>query len=177
MPIPRATCLMLAAVLLLCGCTPEATFYGTHDEGCETLDNLFLYGGQAPYAAGLPLLLFGGQWLAGAQCNEIYYTPPPELGENRNSGVANQPLDQVWPRIIAQIGKSGFKLLRTSKKSGMIELRYVGNPEPYVNCGQLHGNGDPDMNYQTVSSADGSFGGSKGWRSSADYTQQTSLTA
>jgi hypothetical protein len=57
---------------------------------------------------------------------------------DNNSVVINKPFEQVWSQSIPKIGKSFFVINNIDKSSGILNLSYNGDPEEYIDCGNIH---------------------------------------
>jgi hypothetical protein len=83
----------------------------------------------------IPVIALLGLLTAG--CGSIEYdTPAP--AQLSNSKVIDAPFDQVWARAIPEIGKSFFVIHIIDKGSGILNVGYTGDPETYVDCGEIH---------------------------------------
>jgi hypothetical protein len=77
--------------------------------------------------------------LAGCVSGGINYTgPQSHVVPNSNSITIAKSRDEVWSKAIPHLGKEFFVINTMDKSSGLINLSYSGNPEKYVDCGQLH---------------------------------------
>ncbi|HQR53120.1 MAG TPA: hypothetical protein PLZ79_07595 [Burkholderiales bacterium] len=61
-------------------------------------------------------------------------TPPEKLS---NSKVIEKPREVVWNAAVPALGKQFFVINNMDKGSGFINLSYSGDPEQYVDCGQV----------------------------------------
>lgn len=64
---------------------------------------------------------------------------PPETGspEISNSIIVDQPRDEVWRRFVGGVGKTFFVVNNIDPVSGFVNLSYSGDPERYVDCGEI----------------------------------------
>lgn len=53
------------------------------------------------------------------------------------SAVVDKSLDEVWRAISSAFDGGPFAVLGLDKDSGVLTLGYSGDPEPYVDCGQI----------------------------------------
>lgn len=67
----------------------------------------------------------------------VEYTPPASDYTSINNRVIDQSRDQVWSRLIPALSKQFFVINTIDKQSGLINISYSGNPEAYVDCGQV----------------------------------------
>ena len=65
------------------------------------------------------------------------YTPPQEPTTIDNHVVINKSREDVWKSSIPQLGKSFFVINNIDQDSGLINISYSGDPESYINCGQI----------------------------------------
>jgi hypothetical protein len=49
----------------------------------------------------------------------------------------DKPLDTVWKELVPALGSRFFVINNLDKESGLINVSYSGNPESYVDCGQI----------------------------------------
>jgi hypothetical protein len=62
----------------------------------------------------------------------------PTSAPSRHSTLVQRSLADVWSAAIPALGRSFFVVNNIDKSSGFINLSYVGDPEKYVDCGQIH---------------------------------------
>lgn len=75
---------------------------------------------------------------AGCLSGHFEYTPPqPNLPSAANSLTVDKPLDAVWKELVPALGTRFFVINNLDKESGLINVSYSGNPEGYVDCGQI----------------------------------------
>jgi hypothetical protein len=75
--------------------------------------------------------------LGGCATGGYNYTPPsvPDLGANTK--VIDRPREDVWKTSVPALGKEFFVINTIDKSSGLINLSYSGDPEKYIDCGQV----------------------------------------
>ena len=72
-------------------------------------------------------------------CDSKYeYTKPSSTLFKNNSIIVNKSREDIWDKIIPKIGKTFFVINNLDKDSGLINISYSGDPEEYVDCGQIH---------------------------------------
>jgi len=54
-----------------------------------------------------------------------------------NFKVIDKPRDVVWNESVPELGKQFFVINNLDKSSGLINLSYSGDPEKYIDCGQV----------------------------------------
>lgn len=65
-----------------------------------------------------------------------YVRPTPPVGKT-NAKVVDRPREDVWNSSVPQLGKQFFVINNLDKSSGLINVSYNGDPELYVDCGQV----------------------------------------
>jgi len=65
-----------------------------------------------------------------------YSRPISPIGAE-NSVTLNKSKAEVWKKIVPALGKQFFVINNLDKDSGIINVSYKGDPEKYVDCGQL----------------------------------------
>jgi hypothetical protein len=81
---------------------------------------------------------------------EIKYTPPGNIPSTDNSIIIDMGKDEIWKMIVPRLGKSFFVINNLDKESGIINVSYSGDPEKYVDCGNIHSyvmNGSGERTY------------------------------
>jgi hypothetical protein len=78
-----------------------------------------------------PLMLLAG--CAG----KISYTPPASTASANNTALIDAPIDTVWAAAVPKLSKQFFVINNLDKASGLINVSYTGDPEKYVDCGQI----------------------------------------
>lgn len=67
------------------------------------------------------------------------YTPPiHEVNLRPNAVRIQAPRDEVWARAVPRLGKQFFVINNLDKSSGLINVSYSGDPEKYVDCGEIN---------------------------------------
>jgi hypothetical protein len=83
---------------------------------------------------GLALILI----CAGCLSGNLEYTPPQSTAPSApNSLTVDKPLDTVWKELVPALGTRFFVINNLDKESGLVNVSYSGNPESYVDCGQI----------------------------------------
>lgn len=65
------------------------------------------------------------------------YTPPSTSYSVENEKIVNQPFNKVWAQSVSQLSKQFFVINNIDKDSGLINISYSGNPQPYIDCGRI----------------------------------------
>ncbi len=73
-----------------------------------------------------------------ACAGRFQYFPPTTNPLPHNSVTISMSKDEFWKRIIPALGKSFFVINNLDKDSGIINVSYSGDPEKYVDCGQVN---------------------------------------
>ena len=55
-----------------------------------------------------------------------------------NTITVNKSKEEVWKELIPQIGKNFFVINNLDKESGIINISYSGDPERYIDCGEIY---------------------------------------
>lgn len=74
--------------------------------------------------------------LAGC-AGKIDYTPPTTTPTQNSKEIA-RPRSEVWNELVPALSKNFFVVNTIDKSSGLINISYSGDPEKYVDCGQIH---------------------------------------
>jgi hypothetical protein len=114
-------------------------------------------------------------FLIGVGCGSANYAPPPTSPPNPNSIVIQQPFDQVWAHAIPQIGKSFFVINNIDKSSGILNISYSGDPEQYIDCGNIHVEYGSQITDFPAAKAEEEFTGPSGGVFPARYARKVSL--
>ena len=73
-----------------------------------------------------------------ASCaGKIQYSPPIGTPLSQNSIIIDMSKDELWKKVIPNLGKSFFVINNLDKDSGIINVSYSGDPEKYIDCGQI----------------------------------------
>jgi hypothetical protein len=75
-------------------------------------------------------------FLAGC-AGKIDYVPPT-AAPTSNSKEMSRPRSAVWDELVPALSKNFFVVNTIDKSSGLINISYGGDPEKYVDCGQVH---------------------------------------
>jgi hypothetical protein len=67
----------------------------------------------------------------------VQYTPPAQSAATHNAVTVEKPMEVVWKELVAALGKKFFVVNNIDRASGFINLSYGGDPEAYVDCGQV----------------------------------------
>lgn len=49
----------------------------------------------------------------------------------------DRPRDAVWSALLPELGKLFFVINNIDKSSGLLNISYTGDPERYIDCGQI----------------------------------------
>ena len=72
-------------------------------------------------------------------CAHAYrYTPPSSTQNIQKSVTINEPKDKVWSRLIPALSQSFFVINNLDKESGLINISYSGDPELFIDCGEIY---------------------------------------
>lgn len=82
-------------------------------------------------------LFIGMVFLFNACAGKTDYTMPSPPEKPQNTITINLPKDEVWKKIIPEIGKSFFVINNIDKDSGLVNISFSGNPEWYLDCGTV----------------------------------------
>ena len=66
------------------------------------------------------------------------YKKPQTPNSVKNTITINKTKDEVWKKIIPQLGSSFFVINNIDKESGFINISYSGDPEKYIDCGSIN---------------------------------------
>lgn len=66
-----------------------------------------------------------------------YVRPSVQSTASANSKIIDKPRDAVWNASVPELGKQFFVINNLDKSSGLINISYSGDPEKYVDCGQV----------------------------------------
>lgn len=82
------------------------------------------------------MLVVGLATLMGCAGHTSYIRPiPPSAGTNVK--IVDHPREAVWNASVPELGKQFFVINNLDKSSGLINISYSGDPEKYVDCGQI----------------------------------------
>jgi hypothetical protein len=84
-------------------------------------------------------ILLSGVLLSLAACaGKLDYTPPQTLPINANNMITvDRSKDQIWSQLIPALSKEFFVINNIDKSSGLVNVSYSGDPERYVDCGNI----------------------------------------
>lgn len=75
---------------------------------------------------------------AGCLSGSFAYTPPSQATPPPPMSLTiDKPLDAVWKEIVPALGSRFFVINNLDRASGLINVSYSGNPETYIDCGQI----------------------------------------
>lgn len=83
-------------------------------------------------------LLFFLALLSGCASSNFTYKPPEAMSKIENSITVNENKEKIWNKLVRGIGTNFFVINNMDKQSGFINVSYSGDPEKYVNGGELH---------------------------------------
>ena len=75
--------------------------------------------------------------LIGCATGNFTYLPSNQTAFVKNSIEIDVSKDSTWNKVIAGLSFSPFVIKYTDKQSGFINVSYVGDPEPYIEGGEL----------------------------------------
>ncbi len=84
-------------------------------------------------AAALALAL-----VAGCASSQQYLPPSTPLTAGYNVKELDKSRDQAWDSTLPELGKRFFVINNIERSSGFINLSYSGEPERYIDCGEIH---------------------------------------
>jgi hypothetical protein len=83
----------------------------------------------------LPLAL--STLILGCSGSFKYTKPTASPDTSSSSRTIPFPREQVWNAAIASLGKRFFVINNLDKSSGLVNISYSGDPEKYVDCGEI----------------------------------------
>jgi len=86
----------------------------------------------------LTMILALSLFLIAGCAGKVEYTPPASSYKVSNTLIVNKPKNDVWKQVITALGGSFFVINNMDKESGFLNVSYSGDPENYVDCGQLY---------------------------------------
>ena len=106
------------------------------------------------WSLGLATLIVLG--LSGCLTGTYTYRGPATSPPTSNAITIERPFDDVWKVLVPGLGKRFFVINNIDKASGLVNLSYSGNPETYVDCGQMtifvkNARGDRTYNFPAAS--------------------------
>ena len=72
-----------------------------------------------------------------ACAGRVDYVPPSVTNRPSASRVIDNSRDAVWAKLVPALSKQYFVINTIDKQSGLINISYSGNPELYIDCGQV----------------------------------------
>lgn len=76
--------------------------------------------------------------LSGCLSGGVNYVKPNQAATPPVSSViVSKPKDAVWKELIPAIGKTFWVINNLDKESGFVNISYSGDPELYVDCGEI----------------------------------------
>jgi hypothetical protein len=61
----------------------------------------------------------------------------PETITSANSKIVNKSRDNLWRSVSASLAQSRFAVTSVDYKTGVMQLRYAGDPRNYIDCGKV----------------------------------------
>jgi hypothetical protein len=78
---------------------------------------------------------------SGCASGNVNYAPPSfGAAPASNVKIIDAPRDSVWKASVPELSKQFFVINNVDKSSGLINISYSGDPEKYVNCGNIVSN-------------------------------------
>lgn len=65
------------------------------------------------------------------------YVRPNAPAAPSNSKVVEKPREEVWNGSVPALGKQFFVINNMDRASGFINISYAGDPERYIDCGEI----------------------------------------
>jgi len=75
--------------------------------------------------------------LAGCAGKVDYLRPTAFVAPGANVKVINRPRDAVWAASVPEISKQYYVINNMDRSSGLMNLSYSGDPERFIDCGQI----------------------------------------
>ena len=82
----------------------------------------------------LPMLLL---LLVAACAGKQDYIRPNAPAGAANSKIIDKPREEVWNHAVPALGKQFFVINNMDRASGFINISYAGDPERYIDCGEI----------------------------------------
>lgn len=76
--------------------------------------------------------------LVGCATGTTDYTPPANYKQISNQKILNKSLDKAWKDTVSNLSKDFFVINNLDKSSGLINVSFSGNPEQYIDCGEIY---------------------------------------
>lgn len=61
----------------------------------------------------------------------------PETITSANSKIVNKSRDNLWRTVSSALSQSRFAVTSVDYKTGIMQLRYAGDPRNYIDCGKV----------------------------------------
>ena len=84
-----------------------------------------------------PIIVLIFSFIVGC-AGKVEYTQPLSNYKVNNTLIINKQKDEVWKQVIKSLGNSFFIINNMDKESGFINVSYSGDPEKYIDCGQIY---------------------------------------
>lgn len=68
---------------------------------------------------------------------KLDYIRPDINAKISNEKTVDRPREQVWNSAVPALGKEFFVINNLDKSSGLINVSYSGDPEKFIDCGQI----------------------------------------
>jgi hypothetical protein len=62
----------------------------------------------------------------------------PETITSANSKIVNKNRDNLWRSVSSALSQSRFAVTSVDYKTGVMQLRYAGDPRNYIDCGRVN---------------------------------------
>ena len=85
----------------------------------------------------LPVLAMLSAFVLSACGGKVDYVRPTSDPKIQNTKVVPGAKEAVWNKTIPALGKQFFVINNLDKSSGLVNLSYSGDPEKYVDCGEI----------------------------------------
>ena len=72
-------------------------------------------------------------------CSQMTYSPPTVPAKTSNSITIAQPRDAFWPAFTAALKAGPYPVKNVDDDKGVINLSYSGDPEKFLDCGEIAG--------------------------------------
>jgi len=90
------------------------------------------------YRFAIALLLLATLFETGCLSGRIERAMPRTPMNTENRLILDQSKDEVWARFIPGMAQTFFVVNNLDKESGFINVSYTGDPEKYVDGGEVH---------------------------------------
>jgi len=82
-------------------------------------------------------ILLSIAFISGCAGKLNYVRPNISSRTSANYKIIDKPRDIVWNESVPELGKQFFVINNLDRSSGLINLSYSGDPEKYIDCGQV----------------------------------------